>query len=193
MRFRTFILCSIILFCIFSFGSAVPLQRVSYAQQPSAREYELKAVYLYNFLQFVQWPEAKRVASKDGTMVIGVVGESPFGEALTALQADVRRSGMKPVRIIEYGPYQEQMDFSDCHLLFIGPSERWNFKRILSRLKDSPVLTVADTESFITTGGMVALVQSGGKIRWVINRIAADRAGLRFSAQLLTMAVRVVE
>jgi len=186
-------LCSIIFFCIFSFVSAVPLQRVSYAQPPPVREYELKAVYLYNFLQFVQWPETRRAAVKDGAMVIGIVGDSPFGEALAALQADVRRSGMRPVRIIEYGPYQEQMDFSECHLLFVGLSEKGNFRRIIARLKDSPVLTVADSENFVAAGGMISLVQNGGKIRWIINRAAADRAGLRFSAQLLSIAVRVIE
>lgn len=126
-------------------------------------------------------------------MVIGIVGESPFGEALKALQADVQRNGMKPVRIIQYGPYQEHMDFRECHLLFVGLSEKGNFKRIIARLKDSPVLTVADTENFIASGGMINLVQTGGKIRWMINRAAADRAGLRFSAQLLTIAVKVVE
>ncbi len=171
----------------------MPLQRVSYAEQQSVREYELKAVYLYNFLQFVQWPDTKRPLSREGIMVIGIVGESPFGEALSSLQADVRRSGMKQVRIIHYGHYQDQMDFSECHLLFVSGSERGNFRRIISRLKDAPVLTVADTENFISAGGMINLVQSGGKIRWTINRAAADRAGLRLSAQLLTIAVRVVE
>ncbi|MBA4373303.1 MAG: hypothetical protein C0402_10650 [Thermodesulfovibrio sp.] len=192
-RFRNFVLCGIIFSCTFSFVSAVPLQRVSYAEQPSVREYELKAVYLYNFLQFVQWPESRRTVSKDGAMVIGIVGESPFGEALADLQADVRRSGMKPVRIIQYGPYQDHMDFGECHLLFVSQTEKGNFRRIIARLKDSPVLTVADTENFISAGGMINLVQSGGKIRWTINRAASDRAGLRLSAQLLTIAVRIVE
>ncbi|MHB8880495.1 MAG: YfiR family protein [Thermodesulfovibrionales bacterium] len=183
---------SIIFLCLCSFSGAIPLQGVCYAQQ-QVREYELKAVYLYNFLQFVQWPETKRAVTKDSVMVIGVVGESPFGEALTALQADLHRGGMKPVRIIQYGPYQEHMDFRECHLLFVGLSEKGNVRRIIARLKDAPVLTVADTDNFIAAGGMINLVQHGGKIRWMINRSAADKAGLRFSAQLLTIALKVVE
>ncbi len=180
-------------FCLFTFCWAVPLQRVSYAQPQAVQEYELKAVYLYNFLQFVQWPQPKRMISKDGAMVIGVVGESPFGDALEELQADVRKSGMKPVKIIQYGSYQENMDLGSCHLLFMSASEKSNFRKIIAGLRDAPVLTVAESENFLSSGGMVSLVQGGGKVRWMINRTAADRAGLRFSSQLLSIALKVVE
>lgn len=191
-HFSRLAILSVFLISLFSFVWAVPLQRVSYAQQ-SVKEYELKAVYLYNFLQFVQWPPSKRLISKDGAMVIGVVGESPFGDALEVLQADVRNSGMKPVKIIQYGVYQEDMDLGSCHLLFVSASEKSNFRRIIASLRDTPVLTVADSENFLSSGGMVNLVQSGGKIRWSINRAAADRAGLRFSSQLLSIAVKIVD
>jgi hypothetical protein len=100
---------------------------------------------------------------------------------------------MKPVRIIHYGDYQEDMDLSSCHLLFISASEKSNFRKIIAGLRDASVLTVADSENFLSSGGMINLVQTGGKIRWMINRTAADRAGLRFSSQLLSIAVKVVE
>ncbi|MBI5076247.1 MAG: YfiR family protein [Nitrospirae bacterium] len=192
-QFSRFAILAAFLSSLFSFVWAVPLQRVSYAQQQSVKEYELKAVYLYNFLQFVQWPPSKRLISKDGAMVIGVVGESPFGDALDVLQADVRNSGMKPVKVIQYGAYQEDMDLGSCHLLFVSASEKSNFRKITAGLRDAPVLTVADSENFLSSGGMVNLVQSGGKIRWSINRTPADRAGLRFSSQLLNIAVRIVD
>lgn len=172
---------------------AVPLQRVGHAQQQAVQEYELKAVYLYNFLQFVQWPDAKRPVSKDGTLVIGIVGVSPFGTALADLQSDIQKSGMKPVRIVHYGDYEADMDLTTCNLLFVSASEKNNFRGIIAGLGHAPVLTVADSENFLSSGGMINLVQRNAKIRWSINRTAADRAGLRFSSQLLNMAVKVVE
>ncbi|MBI5848202.1 MAG: YfiR family protein [Nitrospirae bacterium] len=193
VQFGRLAILFVFLISLFSFVWAVPLQKVSYAQQQVVKEYELKAVYLYNFLQFVQWPQSKRMLSKDGAMVIGVVGESPFGDALEDLQADVRTSGMKPVRIIYYGVYQEDMDLGSCHLLFVSASERRNFRKIISGLKDAPVLTVSEHENFLASGGMIAMVQSGDKVRWMINRPAADRAGLRLNAQLLSIAVKVLD
>ena len=181
-----------IFFLLGSFVLAVPMQQASYGEQQVAQEYELKAVYLYNFLQFVQWPEAQRLLSKDGAMVIGIVGDSPFGEAFEALQATIRKSGMKPVRVIHYGSYSEGLDMRNCHILFVSASEKKNFAKIVADLRGVPVLTVADTENFLSSGGMINLVRSQGKIRWMINRAQADKAGLRFSAQLLTLAVKVV-
>lgn len=192
LGFGNFTLLILLISFLITGAGAVPLQRVSYAQQ-AVQEYELKAVYLYNFLQFVQWPDSKRAASKDGAMVIGIVGESPFGSALSDLQADLQKSGMKPVRIIHYGDYEADMDLTTCNLLFVSSSEKSNFRKIIAGLKDTPVLTVAENDNFLTSGGMINLVQSNGKIRWAINRTAVDRAGLRFSSQLLSMAVKIVE
>jgi len=180
-------------FLLLSLVWALPMQQVSYGEQQIAQEYELKAVYLYNFLQFVQWPESKRLLTKDGVMVIGIVGDSPFGEAFEVLQATIRKSGMKPVRVIHYGHYREGLYMRDCHILFVSAAEKKNFAKIVDDLKDAPVLTVADTHNFLSSGGMISLVQSDGKLRWMINRAQADKAGLRFSAQLLALAVKVVE
>lgn len=114
---------------------AVPLQKVSYGEQSSAQEYEVKAVYLFNFLQFVQWPESRHALSKDGAMVIGIVGESPFGEALEAMQANLHKNQMKPLKIIYYGSYDEETSLSNCHLLFVSSSEKRNSRRLFRALE----------------------------------------------------------
>jgi hypothetical protein len=180
-----------LLFLLIPFAWAVPMQQVSYGEQKVAQEYELKAVYLYNFLQFIQWPESHRMLSKDGAMVIGIVGESPFGEAFEELEATIRKAGKKPVRVTYYGPYREGLNMRNCHILFVSASEKKNFVKIITDLRGLPVLTVADTEGFLSAGGMITLVKTQGRIRWMINRTQADEAGLRFSAQLLTLAVKV--
>lgn len=183
-----------ILFCsFFSFVTAGPLQTVSYVEDKQVGEYELKAVYLYNFLQFVYWPESVRSQTKDGVMTIGIVGSSPFGKSLDELKKSIRESGMKPVRIIQYGPYDDGMNLTGCNLLFVSPSEKRNFQKIMAGLKNAPVLTVGDTENFIAAGGMINLVQDKGRIRWIINRASIEKAGLRLSSQVLGIALRIVD
>lgn len=158
-----------------------------------AQEYDLKAVYLYNFLQFVQWPASHKSPSSDGAMVIGIVGESPFGNALNNLQENLLKNGMKPIRVVYYGHFREGMNLEECHLLFVCASEKKSFRRIVATLRDTSVLTVADTESFLAAGGMITMVQNQAKIRWLINRAAASRTGLRLSPQLLSIALKVVD
>lgn len=173
---------------LLSLAWGAPLPQASPGDQ-KAEEYDLKAVYLYNFLQFVQWPEARR----DATLVIGVVGETPLARALETLQGSLEKGGKRPIRVVRFGVYRAGLDLGSCHLLFLAPSEQQEFGKILAELSGAPVLTVADGGDFLEAGGMIALTVSRGKLRWMINRPPADRAGLRFNAQMLRLAIKVVE
>ncbi|MDD2734797.1 MAG: YfiR family protein [Desulfuromonadaceae bacterium] len=169
-----------------------PLQSICSSNQ-KASENELKAVYLYNFLQFVQWPSPLGGWSKGNAKIIGVVGDSPFGTALAELQITVNKNVTNPIKVIYYGQYHEDMNLRGCHLLFVSESEKQHIGKIMSNVKGAPVLTVSDVDDFISSGGMIALVREKGKIRWMINRGMTDKAGLRLSAQLLSIALTVVD
>lgn len=129
----------------------------------------------------------------DNAKIIGVIGDSPFEAALTELQISVNRSATNPVRVIYYGSYREELNLSTCHLLYVCESEKRHLKQIIAGVKGAPVLTVSDMDGFLSSGGMIALVREKGKIRWMINRGMTDRAGLRLSSQLLSIAAGVVD
>lgn len=171
--------------------AAPPPQEQAAEQRVGANE--LKAVYLYNFLQFVQWPEPRRGAAPASPPTIGVLGDTPLNRTLEELQATLGESGKGPIRVIRFGPHREGLDLGSCQLLFVGASESGQFDRIIGALRNSPVLTVADAGGFLESGGMIALVESEGRLRWMVNRAAAEKAGLRFNAQLLRLAIKVLE
>lgn len=155
-------------------------------------EYELKAVYLYNFLHFVYWPPVAG-PGEPAAVQIGVVGDSPFGTALVELQEKVRQSGRGELAIVEYGPYREGLDLRHNQLLFVCASESRHFQEIVAGVKGSAVLTVADAAGFLAVGGMISLITTPqGKIGWQINRGALQQAGLQPSAKLLQIAQLVV-
>ena len=162
-------------------------------QQLITTEYQLKAVYLYNFLHFVKWPKNTDAPDTAGPFIIGVVGKSPFGDALTEIKSSLPEVKQKEIAIITYGPYRQGMDLSRCHLLFISASEQKNFLSIVTDLLGKPVLTVADHTAFLAAGGMINLVSYRGKIRWEINRTPVRQAGLRLSAKLMDIAVNIVD
>ncbi len=171
-----------------------------------ASEYQIKAVYLYNFLMFTEWPKAESPKKDDGhnskaggskkavgTICIGIVGDDPFGDSFADVEGRVIECKGKKFIVKRYGPYRKERDLSECQLLFVSSSEKRNIKRILSRLKKVPVLTVADMDGFIESGGMMNFVRVGKKIRWEINSTPVKLAALKLSSQLLRNAVRIVE
>jgi hypothetical protein len=163
-------------------GTAGLLPPLRAADTPT--EYELKAALLYNFTQFVSWPD-KAFASPDAPLVIGVLGRDPFGDNLDRI-VQGEKSGSHPLVVERCDDLEAARH---CHVLFVSASERDDLARIFTSLRGRPVLTVGDCDGFVRRGGMVMLYMTGKRIRLRVDREAAQAADLTLSAKLL----RVVE
>jgi hypothetical protein len=155
-------------------------------------EYQVKAAFLYNFVKFVDWP-AKSVADSNEPMTIGIIGDDPFGKAFEPLKNKLvkdkkivlkRFKGLNELK--QSGKQIEAIKI--CHLLFVCRSEKELFREIINLVKDRPVLTIADTEGFLESGGIINFLMEEKKIRFEINRTAAKQAKLRISSKLLRLA-----
>jgi hypothetical protein len=154
------------------------------AEAPAAPEYQVKAVFLFNFAQFVEWP-ARAFHDAHSPIVIGVLGDDPFGPFLDqAVQGE--KIGSHPLVARRFHPGE---DPAECQILFISRSESERLGKIIPRLKGAAVLTVGDSDGFIEQGGMVRFVTVKNKIRLKINVEAAKDAGLTISSKLLRPAM----
>lgn len=152
------------------------------AQAAVSREYQVKAVFLYNFAQFVEWP-ATAFASPDSALVICVLGEDPFGAALTdAVQGETIGSRTLETRRVP-GP----ADVEGCQMLFISRSEAAQIADILVQLQPHPILTVSEVDGFAGRGGGINFYLEDNKVRFEINPDAARQRGIRLNAQLLSL------
>jgi len=152
----------------------------------SPTEYQVKAAYLFNFLKFVEWPE-DQAADPHGKWVIGFVGESPIGTELAQLVEGKNVLG----RDLQVRRLQAADNLRGCNILFISESEKKRLPSILAALRGSSVLTVADMDNFIGSGGMVQFVVEDARVRVAIDVAATGRARLKISSKLLSLA-RVV-
>jgi hypothetical protein len=156
-----------------------------------AREYEIKAAYIYHFISFVKWPD--RGGQGSGDVVIGILGDDPFNNAFGPVENKPVPGSSRVLRVRRLGPWKEGMDLSSVQILFIAGSEQPHLAQVLSSLAGRPVLTVGDSERFLENGGMINLVMVNQRVRWEINRRPVGRAGLELSAQVLRLAIRVVD
>lgn len=147
------------------------------------REYEVKAVFLFNFAQFVEWP-AEAFPAATTPFVIGVLGEDPFGALLDATVAEETLNG-RPFIVRRFRAPEE---IETCHILFVSRSEAGNLERIMPALAGRNILTVSDSEDFARAGGMIALVTANNRIRLQINMEAANTGMLTLSSKLLRPA-----
>ncbi|HEY4247317.1 MAG TPA: YfiR family protein [Lacunisphaera sp.] len=148
--------------------------------QVESNEYQLKAVFLFNFAQFVGWPE-KAFADADSPIVIGVLGPDPFGPLLDETVRDERIGG-RPLIIQRYRRVEE---IGLCHILFISASESPHLEKILSALNGRSILTVSDADRAARRGVMVRFITEKKRVRLRINLDAAKLVGLTISSKLL--------
>lgn len=158
-------------------GAAVPA--------PAALpEYQIKAVFLFNFAQFVTWP-AEAFHDAEAPLVIGVLGTDPFGRQL---EDAVRGEKIGP-RALVVRHFSRVDEITECHILFISSSEAGHLQNVLARLKGRSLLTVGDVADFNRAGGMVRFITENHKIRLRINVAAAKGAALIISSKLLRPAL----
>ena len=150
----------------------------------ASREYDVKAVFLYNFASFVEWPEAA-FTNPDAPFVIGVLGNDPFGRALE----DVIKGERGKNRPLQIKRMTGTDDVSGCHILFICASEAPKLVQILQRCRGKPVLTVADIPGFAETGGgMIGFRTEASRLRLEINLAQLRGSQLTVSSKLLRVA-----
>ena len=153
------------------------------AQQPRFNEHEVKAVFLFNFVQFVDWP-ARAFGNVQAPVVIGILGDDPFGRTLD----DVIQGEHVRNRELVIHRYRRLEDVAACHVLFVSPSESEQYDRIVAAFKDRPTLTVGDTPGFASRGGMVGFLTERNRIRFEVNVAAVKATGLTISSTLLRSA-----
>ncbi len=153
------------------------------AQAAKASEAQVKAVFLFNFAQFVDWPP-EAVPDSQAPLVIGILGGDPFGDFLDATVRGEHR-GARPFAVRRY---QRVDEITRCDILFISRPVGDQPEEILARLKNRPILTVSDADRFAERGGMIRFVTDRSRIRLQINPEPAEAARLTISSKLLRVA-----
>ena len=148
------------------------------------REYHLKALFLYNFGGYVEWP-ADAFSSGQDPFVIGVLGSSPVDVTLKEISATKRINGRK----IVVQRFASLDSLTPCQILFIArdvaPQQQ---VAAISRLQSHPVLVVGESPNFSGRGGCVNFIIEANRIRFEINIDAAKQHRLKISAKLLALA-----
>jgi len=149
-------------------------------------EYQVEAAFLYHFAKYVTWPP-QAFAGPDDPIVIGVLGDDPFGQDLVQTVMREKPVQGRPLRVV-HGRSSAEM--ARCHILFISASEESRLKQHFDALAraGSTALTVGESKDFLEAGGAIRFVVEKKKVRFEIATRAAERAGISISSKLLSLA-----
>lgn len=175
--FLVFILVSLLLFPLFS----TALYSETRTERP--HEYLAKAVYIEKIAIFVKWPKQSGIFDKSKPFVFGVIGESDINSYFEDIYTTQKKKIKHKNVIIKY--FNSPDSIEDCHILYISKTVEKDLPRILSTIKDKPILTVGDSVGFAKKGVHINLYTKGSRVLYEINPIQIRKAALNVSYHLL--------
>jgi len=152
------------------------------ADPGAVNEYAIKAAFVFNFIQFVEWPPST-FPDPGAVLTIGVLGIDPFGPLLDQTVKGESAKG----RGLVVRRFRDVVDVKSCHVLFISKSEKDQIPLILKRLEGLPILTISELDGFADRGGVVNFYTEKNRVRFEINHESARRKGLKITSQLLCL------
>lgn len=150
-------------------------------------EYQLKAAYIYNFLQFIQFGRKPDGHPAD-TFRVCVVSDQGLPEGFNELSS-------KQVlgKRIEVFRLTSRQDFTQCHELFHVDPVVSDISTNLSKAAGSGILTIGEGDGFVGTGGMIHFFIKDKKLRFSVNLVKAREGGITISSRILKLAEQVVQ
>ena len=132
----------------------------------------LKAAFLYNFANFAEWPADALAPGQ--RLSLCVVGDNAVADALEQtikgrviddheLMVEVIKPD-GPIRVVSICCTSAGLDGKPAGAL-------------LDSLKDTPIFTVSDVDSFAELGGVAQLILENGRMRFAVNVGAAHARG----------------
>ncbi len=171
-------------------------------QIDEAKAAKVRAGIVYNLSKLVAWPPGQ-FESEQSPVLIYILGKDPDGLydvfhsqagklRVQGRQVDISRLDETILQQISSGgDWMLSEDVKRSHILFITNDGEKYFKKLHERLDETGVLTVGETRSFPSIGGMVSLVTEKAKIKILVNRGEVTKADIKLGSQFLQHATIV--
>ena len=132
------------------------------AQSSPPSQFDVQAVYLFDFAKFVRWP----AGSETGPIVLCIAAESRYAESLKKIVAGERIDN----RALVVQLVQRSADEAGCRIpSSSGATALDRLDSLLSAAAGRPTLTVSDLPGFLDRGGMINLLVIDNRVRFAVD------------------------
>ncbi len=147
----------------------------------SAQEDMFKALFMYNFTKYIEWPDEY----KSGDFVITVVGNSGLISELEKLATKKKVEN----QAIIVKKVNDVSEISKSHIIYVSPTKSSQLSELKSSLASNPTLIVTDKEGLANSGACINFVRVDGKQKFEINPNNIQSVGLKLNSTLTALGI----
>lgn len=145
---------------------------------------KIKAVFLYNFTRYFEWPNAK----KTGNFIIHIVGKNEALVKELTKMAEIKMVGNQKMEIVNTPLFDGK---THPHMLFLLPDAGKSLGDVTTKLKGKGALIIAEKEGAAKTGAAINFVIVENKQKFEYSKNSAVKAGLKTSEDFKALAIAV--
>ncbi len=151
------------------------------AQKREDTNAKIKAVFIYNFTKYIEWPKE----SSKGSFKIGVYENKLLYDEL------VKMSQVKRVanRTIDVTKINDLNNIKDYHIIYINTFDKFNLAEAYISIGNHPVLLVTSTPGLPES--MINFREIGKRQKFELNKAELERQNLIVSPVLKKLAILV--
>jgi hypothetical protein len=154
----------------------------------AASEAEIKAAFLCQFGNYVEWPAATASAAEGLGFGIAIAGNELEADVLQRVAAAANVGG-RPIRVRRLAAGESPRDE---RILYVTRSQAARAPELAPSAVERGMLLVTDAAEAGIHGSMVNFVTEDDKVRFDVDVAGASAARLKLSARLLSVARRVI-
>ena len=162
---------------------AITLISVPCHSTSNLNDLRIKALFLFNFANYVEWPE-RAFKTPTSPIRMCLYGDIPFGNFLSSV--DDTLIGVRRLKVIITKNRRDIID--GCQVLFVSKDREEELPDFFHHLKYVYILSVGDQEGFSDKGGIINIIRTTDQLKFDINLANATERGLFISSELLALA-----
>ncbi len=145
---------------------------------------KLKALYIYNFTRYMEWP----AAMKQGDFVIGVLGNCPIHNELVRMARVKKVNGNRDIVVTKF---QTLAQMRRCNAIYISNAYSSKLPEIIQRFKGKGVLIIGDGKDLAKNGACVNFVVKGTSQKFELSERNINVQGIKVAKKFLNLAIKV--
>lgn len=149
----------------------------------SAQGERFKAVFMYNFTKYLEWPAQKQ----KGDFVIGVYGNSGLINELKII-AQKRKVGTQQIVVKKISDLSE---LSGCNIIYLPESRSSKVNEIKTLCRGKGVVLITDKSGLAKTHAGINYVMVNGKQNFEINKSHLEGQGVKVNSALMSLGISV--
>lgn len=144
---------------------------------------KIKAVYIYNFTKYVEWPKDYRMES----FVIGVLEDDALLKELQTTTTGKTVFGQN----IQVQKFSSTSDISKCHILYVSDKTNESLSTVEGKIKGFSTLLVTNKPGLAKEGSAINFVIMQNRQKFELNESNAVKYNLKVSNSLEALAILV--